>query len=658
MLANRRMLLTAAACLAVAGPAAAESAQPSARVPNANAASARVASARVAFPADAGPLTAATLSVTLVPRLADPAGAEALLAQVSTRGDSLFRKFLTPSAFASRFGPSAADIAAIQATLSGFGLEVVRASTSTLRVTGTPAALDRAFQVELHGFTVAAQAGAPGYSFHAPLQRPTMPAAIAPLMLAVFGLDSRPALHPHLRRLPQGLRPTAVQLRSVPAIKPPDMPGLWTVTDFADYYNATPLYKAGIDGAGHTIGIATLASFTPSDAYTYWRALGLTVSPTRITEIEVDGGAGAPSDDAGSDETTLDVEQSGGIAPGAKVLVYEAPNTNQGFVDLFARAIDDNRADAISTSWGDWEVYADFANAPVTDPTGGAETSSLAALHQLYVQAGLQGQSMMAAAGDAGAYDANDAMTPPDYSLALSIDSPGNDPAMTSAGGTTLAGTFSFAVKHKPDVVITIPTERVWGWDYLLPLCQALKLDPVACGILPVGGGGGVSIHFAVPGYQKGINGVQVSQPDQQFIDEDVVPPKVLYTLPAGFAGRNVPDVSLNADPETGYLIGYTSSAPGSTYGFEQAGGTSFSAPQLNGVTQLLVQSAGGRVGFLNPMLYAQSKLLAGYEGPHAPLRFIRAGGNEFYRGNFGYSPAAGVGTINVANLAAAAKAK
>ncbi len=645
MLANtRRLLLATAACIAFAAGAASAAPRPP---------------AQASRPADAGPLREPKLSVTLVMRLADPDGAEALLAHVSTPGDTLFRKFLTPSQFASRFGPSDAGIAEAQEALAGFGLTVERAGTSTLRVTGTPAALERAFQVQLHAFTVAAQGHASAYGFRAPLQRPTMPARIAPLVQTVFGLDSRPALHPHIRHVADALRPFAVQLRRSPAVKPPDMPGVWTVTDFADYYNATPLYKAGIDGTGRTIGIATLASFTPSDAYTYWTALGLPVSPKRITEIKVDGGSGAPSDDAGSDETTLDVEQSGGIAPGAGVLVYEAPNTNQGFVDLFAKAIDDNLADAISVSWGDWEVYADFANAPVTDPIGGAETGSLAALHQLFLQAGLQGQSMIAAAGDAGAYDANDGQAPPDYSLALSIDSPGNDPAMTSAGGTTLAATFSFAVKHKPDVVITIPTERVWGWDYLLPLCQALKLDPVACGILPVGGGGGVSIHFPVPVYQKGVNGVQVSQPDQQLIDEDTVPPTVLYTLPAGFAGRNVPDVSLNADPETGYVIGYTSSAPGSTYGFEQAGGTSFSAPQLNGVTQLLAQSAGGRVGFLNPLLYAQGKLLAGYEGAHAPLRFIKAGGNEFYKGNYGYSPAAGVGTIDVANLAGVvAKAK
>ena len=67
-------------------------------------------------------------------------------------------------------------------------------------------------------------------------------------------------------------------------------------------------------------------------------------------------------------------------------------------------------------------------------------------------------------------------------------------------------------------------------------------------------------------------------------------PPTVLFTFPAHFAGRNVPDVSFNADPETGYVVDYTSSVTG--FGQEHLGGTSFVAPQLNGVTALLGQKA------------------------------------------------------------------
>jgi hypothetical protein len=70
-------------------------------------------------------------------------------------------------------------------------------------------------------------------------------------------------------------------------------------------------------------------SFTNSDPFAYWDSLNLNVEANRIKVVKVDGGAGKPSDATGSDETTLDIEQAGGIAPGAKVIVYEAPNTDQ-----------------------------------------------------------------------------------------------------------------------------------------------------------------------------------------------------------------------------------------------------------------------------------------------------------------------------------------
>jgi subtilase family serine protease len=115
----------------------------------------------------------------------------------------------------------------------------------------------------------------------------------------------------------------------------------------------------------------------------------------------------------------------------------------------------------------------------------------------------------------------------------------------------------------------------------------------------------------------------------------------------------------MNADPYTGYVIGYTSSASGSSYGlYNEYGGTSFVAPELNGVTQLLAQNAGGRLGLLNETLYALSKTATGYSGKSAPLRAIKAGNNDYYLGRKGYSPAAGVGTLNVANLAVATSTK
>src|SRR5215467_2338760 len=85
--------------------------------------------------------------------------------------------------------------------------------------------------------------------------------------------------------------------------------------------------------------------------------------------------------------------------------------------------------------------------------------------------------------------------------------------------------------------------------NYLAGLCSRLGADPVSCGIFPAGGGGGVSVLFPAPSYQAGIAGTQLSQPGQAFY---LQPYGLLFSLPANYAGRNVPDISFNADPETG----------------------------------------------------------------------------------------------------------
>ncbi|MBV9016785.1 MAG: S53 family peptidase [Alphaproteobacteria bacterium] len=425
-----------------------------------------------------------------------------------------------------------------------------------------------------------------------------------------------------------------------------DPPGLLTVSNFASLYNITPLYAKGITGKGRTLAIVTLANFTQSDAFAYWTALGLNANPSRLTAINVDGGPGAPSDASGSSETTLDVEQAGGVAPGANVIVYQAPNTNQGFLDAFAAAIQNNQADSISTSWGMWEL---FAGDSVTDPFSGQFVSFMQATHELFVEAALLGQSMFAASGDFGAYDSFQFYPPPAFTFALSVDFPAADTAITAGGSTTLPGKQTFSLVGGGTVSVTVPTERVWGWDYLQPLCDALELDAISCGIFPTGSGGGVSVFSRVPFYQLRTPGVQTSQPGQALVDETTTPPTALFVLPAQFAGRNVPDVSFNADPLTGYAILYTSDVNG----FEVEtfmGGGSFVAPQLNGIAALLVQNAGHRLGFLNPLLYGLAP--GGSHGPNAALNTISAGDNWFYSGRNGYSPAAGLGTLNVTNLA------
>jgi subtilase family serine protease len=600
------------------------------------------------------------ITVTIPLKLHDPDGANQLLQSMYTPGDPNFQKFLTPDEFRARFAATPAEVAKVTASLTKLGLKVDPGTSTTLLVTGTPTQLERAFQVALHQFKVGSQGRSPSYSYRGPTGAPTLPDDAAALVHGVVGLETRPHFRPHAHHLPDSFGAALVKPQTSSANA--NTSGNLTVTDFARIYDVKPLYDKGIKGTGRTIGIVTLASFTPSDAYAYWTALGLPVSPGRISVVDIDGGPGAPSDASGSDETTLDVEQSGGLAPVAKLIVYQAPNTNQGFLDAFARAVDSNVADSISVSWGAWEWYSNLANGPVTDPYTHHTVSFQRALHEILLQAALQGQSMFAASGDAGAYDANDgtdgngvAFLPPDYTLALSVDNPADDPFITAAGGTTLPGKQTYSVgSGKPPVVVDIKTERVWSWDYLVPLCAKLGYDPISCGIFPVGSGGGVSVFFDRPFYQDGLAGVMKSEPKQALVYEDSNPPQTLFKLPANFAGRNVPDISANADPDTGYALYYTSDQNG--FSIETFyGGTSFVAPQMAGVTALLGESLHQRVGLMNVPLYWIART-GGYGGKAPPLRAIKDGNNDFYEGSDGYNPGAGLGVLDVAKLASALK--
>jgi len=156
-------------------------------------------------------------------------------------------------------------------------------------------------------------------------------------------------------------------------------------------------------------------------------------------------------------------------------------------------------------------------------------------------------------------------------------------------------------------------------------------------------------VFFPLPLYQLGVSGIQRSQPNQAFVQSG----QLQFRLPANYPGRNVPDVSFNADPQTGYIIPYTSNVSGfSVQSFY--GGTSFVAPQLNGLTALFGEATHQRLGLLNFELYGLVLFQQAYGGRHPPLRAIKDGDNWFYQGSNGYGPGAGAGTMDVANMARA----
>lgn len=588
-------------------------------------------------------------NVTLILKLRNQDQLENLIRQTVTPGNPNYHRFLTTRQFAERFGASDAQIASVQAYLQKQGLRSeVMGSKMAIRVHGTLAQLGQAFGTTIHTY----RATDSGRVFHRPATPVAMPTALADTVTVISGLSNERQFISHrigtpkavsrtTTFAPQSLQPNLQAAGGNPTAT--GVPGNYTVGDVANFYDVNPLYDRGVTGKGSTIGIVTLSNFDPADAQAYWDGIGLVTKPHRITQVHVNGG-GAMDD--GSGETALDVEQSGGMAPKASIIVYDAPNTSGDFVAAFARAVSDNCADSISTSWGLPEIF-NFAalnvdGAAVTDTT---DVGDLRAFHQVFLEAAVQGQSVFAASGDSGAYDTVRGLGhgdgPGQFSAPLTVDSPASDPFITAAGGTTTPYSYSF----RGGPTGAIKRESVWGWDYIQHYFDT-NFGPGLVDLFSVGGGGGVSVYWHEPFYQWFTHGIRRSEKRQALVFNDPkAGPTTLLELPGHFHGRNVPDISLNADPETGYLV--VSSTDGGV--ISSIGGTSFVAPQLNGISALLTQSLGHRVGFWNPQVYFLQNVF-GY-GPYSAFNSVRDGDNWFYYGKPHYTPGAGIGTLDVANL-------
>lgn len=587
-----------------------------------------------------------TVNVTLVLGLHNQDALEQYIYSTVTQGNPSYHHFLTTAQFADRYGATADEITKVKSFLKQQGLTQAELLPNHLaiKVSGTIGQFNTAFHTSIHDYQAS-----DGSTFHRPNATPSMPSALSGTLVVASGLSSEARYRSHRvsALFPPQPGPKTNALAkgaAAPAVAPCTgnptatcTPGEFTVGDVANRYNINPLYKAGVNGKGSTIGIATLANFLPADAYSYWGTIGLAVKPNRITQVHVDGG-GPLGSNAGSGETSLDVEQSGGLAPWANIIVYDAPNTDAGFFDVFNQAVSDNKVDSLSVSWGSPEIFY------FPQLNGGVDfTDELLAFHQVFLEAAAQGISMFATSGDSGAYDTvrglggslTDPVPPP-----LTADAPGSDPYITTAGGTTVP--FSFSFSGGPTA--SISKESVWGWDYISKYFQTNFGVDITGEVFSVGGGGGVSVFWPLPRYQQFTSGIRKSEKNQTLFLPAF---GINYTLPGNYRGRNVPDISLNADPESGYSFVSSLDGPG-LLTFE--GGTSFVAPQLNGISALLKQSTRGRVGLWNPQVYALQNIF-GY-GPFSAFSDIRAGDNWFYNGVNGYDPGAGIGTLNVTNLA------
>jgi kumamolisin len=431
-------------------------------------------------------------------------------------------------------------------------------------------------------------------------------------------------------------------------------------SNFAAAYGLDALYQNGANGAGQTIAIVTLAALDPGAPQYFWQNVANIPSTGRTVTVDnVDGGPGAPSDASGSGETDLDVEQSGGLAPGANVIVYQAPNTDYGFADAFFTAASQNIAGTVSASWLESETYLQYS-IDAGEESPGYE----AAFDEAFLEMAAQGQSGFIAAGDWGAYTAQIDLGTTNLSVGASPDSP----YITAAGGTTLpwSGTLS---GPKGTAAVDVPTQRTWGWDYLWqPIASVTgQLLATVAESNVIGSGGGFSAIESTPYYQYDVPGIgeylavqyltpidYVTQTGTSLVEPTEWSFNPTPRISSGYStGRAVPDVSADADPYSGYLL-YEPSFAAVDQPVLQGGwgGTSFVAPQLNGSTAVINSYVGHRVGFWNPGIYAFA--ISG-DDPFTVLGAVgTSSDNIFYTGipYSLYNEGSGLGFPNLSKLA------
>jgi len=358
----------------------------------------------------------------------------------SRPGSPLYHHNLTPDDFAALFAPTASAQDALAAYLQQYGLRVTRTYRDRLLldVAGTAAQVSAAFGVSLARY----RGPDSGILYYANLTAPRLPADLAPLVTTVVGLRNDMARahgpRPHLS-IGDGVRrgPAAPPRMRVPA--PPS--GLLTPAQVQDAFDVTPIYSqtftgttglsvtAPITGAGQTVALYELSPYNPSDIAAYDAAFGISATPP--ISVPVDGGAVDAFSGAGAAEAAYDIEMVQAIAPGARIIVYSGPASPSGASsvgadDAYARAVNDDRAQVLSTSWGQCEQAQQNDQPP-----------DLTLLHNLFAQAVAEGMTVVAASGDNGSHDCLNGDGSTDTSQ-QAVDYPASDPYVIAVGGTTL----------------------------------------------------------------------------------------------------------------------------------------------------------------------------------------------------------------------------
>ena len=581
-----------------------------------------------------GPVSAsATVSGSVVLQPRDAGALTRFISQVTDRRSPLFHHYLAPGAFAAKFGPTPESVAAVEAQLRASGLTVTSVARDGLVIDFTAPAqrVETAFRTGLARYRLAD--GSIGRARTAPVK---VPAAIAKYVTSVVGLDTTVKLRPSaiLRARASG-RTTHLAAKAPTFTHPPGSPtacsdatataeelGGLTDDQIANAYGAFGLYGAGDLGAGQHIAIFELEPFATSDLSAfdtcYFGATQAAAMLSRVHTINVDGGPGIGG---GSGESILDIQDVSAFAPGANIDVYQAPNTSFASFDQYAKIVNDDVDQIVSTSWG-------ICEQAVQEGSPGIQQAE----NLIFEQAAAQGQTVFSAAGDEGSNDCNAFRTNTPSSPILSVDDPSGQPYVVSTGGTTI------------DNAVQPASEHVWN-------------DGAVWGAA----GGGISQSWAMPSWQQnslvpGVKNAAAVSAATAFEANDLGQPGYAFCTSENPAApgscREVPDVSAVADEFTSGITIYI----GAFGGWNTIGGTSSAAPMwaamLADVNESPTCQANNAtkngVGFLSPLLYSVASNPTAYA---ASFNDVKTGNNDPYgdsklfQATTGYDMASGLGT-------------
>jgi len=338
------------------------------------------------------------VTVTVVLNHTNEAAFDAFLAAVEDPHSASFHHFATGTDLAARFGPSLTAYDAVVAYLQKSGLTLIEGSASRLTITvrGSRDQMEHAFGVQLHDFEL------DGRSFFASDVDPALPATIAPFVQSVSGLDNLARPQPHTARV---LASAAANLAPAP----------YAPSSIGTAYNFAGA-GSGINGAGQKVALLEYDSFTMSDVTNWIAYEGLPAALANNVSVRSMGGAITQST-GGASEILLDIDTVLGLAPGASIAVYEAPNDGSvSWATMFSTMVNEG-ATVISNSWGDCESYV--------------AASVLDGIDATLKDGAARGVTAFSASGDSGNVC--------NGSVAGSAGVPDDAPHGVSVGGTTLS---------------------------------------------------------------------------------------------------------------------------------------------------------------------------------------------------------------------------